>query len=125
MRSNTLSVPAHTVHHTPAHRDLDTAVPQPKSVRDQGLLIARAAANPAVSDRAMRVYAIVAAVFDRGVDAATFAATLPNLTEPQAARLLGDLASAGLLDVRRRTIGYTATQARIRRRWYTLAGGAR
>lgn len=117
-----MSVPAQASGNTLAHRHTDPGVPHPDLIRDPAALVAAAATNPAVSDRAYRVYSLVVMVYSRGVDAATIARILPNHTETQAARLLGDLTSAGLLDVRRRVVGYTAAGSRIRRRFYTLAG---
>lgn len=118
-----MSVPAHQGPDTPAHRAAGAGVTQSDLVRDPVALIAAAAANPAVSDRALRVY-IVATMYDRGVTAAVVAATLPGLTEQKAAHLLGNLASAGLLTKRLRTVGYKPSGLRTRRSIYTLAGGA-
>lgn len=87
-------------------------------------LVAQAAENPAVSDRALRVYTVVVNAFDREVTAAHVAAILPALEEAQAARLLGDLVSAGLLVKRLRTIGYKGSQ-RVRRGCYSLSGVTR
>jgi hypothetical protein len=123
LRSNTLSVPAHVPNDTPAHRVFEEAVTLPGFERDPAALLAAAAANPSVSDAALRVY-VVATVHDRGVTAAQVAATLPRYTESQAARLLGQLVTAGLLSKRLRTVGYKSSGLRIRRGFYTLAGGA-
>lgn len=116
------SVPARVPGFTPAHRHNTPGVTHPDLIRDPAALIAAAATNPAVSDRALRVY-IVATTYDRGVSAEAVAATLPGLTESQAARLLGDLVSAGLLEKRLRTVGYKPGGTRTRRGFYTLVGG--
>jgi hypothetical protein len=118
-----LSVPAHAAGSTPATRHLSEGVTHPPTLPDTDLLIASAAANPAVSDRQLRVYVLIATVFDRGVDADTIAANLPSLNTRQAARLLGELVSAGLLAKRLRTVGYKPGGDRIRRGFYTLVGG--
>lgn len=122
-RSNTLSVAAHADGATPAHRPTEAGVTNPATGRDITALLAAAAANSRVSDRAMRVFTVVATTYDRGTTAAAVAANLPSVTEGQASRLLGALVRAGLLEKRLRTVGYNADQTRIRRSFYTLAGG--
>lgn len=118
-----MSIPAHATGGSRTHRHLSEGVTHPDTTHDPARLIAAAATNPAVSDRALRVYTICAAVYDREVDAVLIAATIPSLTEPQAARLLGDLVSAGLLTKRLRTVGYKDNGLRIRRSAYRLVGG--
>lgn len=117
-----MSVPAHAPGSTPAHRDTPPGVTHPDLKRDHVALITAAASNPGISDRALRVY-VVAITFDRGVTATQVAAALPDVTETQAARLLGDLVSAGLLRKRLRTIGYKEGGLRRRQGFYTLVGG--
>jgi hypothetical protein len=121
LRSNTVSVPAQSAGNTPAHRHQSEGVTHQPTPLDPAHLIAAAAANPAVSDRAMRVYIMVAAAWDREVSAAAIATVLPSLTEAQAARLLGDLVSTGLLRKRLRTVGYKDGR-RVRRGVYSLTG---
>lgn len=116
-----MSVPAHSAGNTPAHRHQSEGVTHQPATLDPTALIAAAASNPAVSDRAMRVYTVVAAAYDREVSAAAIATILPALTEAQAARLLGDLVSAGLLRKRLRTVGYKDGN-RVRRGVYSLTG---
>lgn len=123
-RSNTLSVPARVVGANPTTRHLSEGVTPPPISRDTAALLAAAATNPAVSDRQLRVFTVIVTVFDRGVDAATIAATLPNVvaSEEEAGQILGRLVTAGLLHKRLRTVGYRHGQ-RVRRGIYTLVGG--
>lgn len=123
LRSNTLSVPAQASGSHPTHGHLSEGVTHPVENRDLPRLLAAAAVNPAVSDRAMRVYTVAVVLGDRETDAPTIAAALPLLTEAQAARLLGDLVTAGLLRKRLRVVGYKDGR-RVRRGAYSLLGGA-
>lgn len=114
-----MSVPAHAGGSTPPQRRNPLTVPHQWGKRDQAALLT-IAADSGVSDRAYRVYTVVVALDAREVTAATIAATLPAFTEPQAARLLGDLTTAGLLTKRRKTVGYNG-DARVRVAAYSLA----
>lgn len=114
-----MSVPAHADGNTPPHRHQSEGVTHPTEPLDRTRLLAAAATNRAVSDRGLRVYTLIVTAFDRDVSAAAIASAMPPLTEAQAARLLGDLVTAGLLDKRLRTIGYRNGR-RVRRGVYTL-----
>lgn len=105
------------------HRHQSEGVPDHRGVLDPATLIARATLNRAISDRAFRVFTLVAAAYPHTeVDAATIANHM-GLTEGQAGHLLGDLVSADVLTSRRRKVGYHADGRRIRRTVYRLAGG--
>lgn len=119
-----LSVPAQSPSFTPPDRPTRPGVTTAIEHRDPATLLAAAASNPAVSDRAMRVYTVLVTTFDRGATADQVAAFLPAIEEGQASRLLGALVREGLLEKRLRTIGYREGALRIRRSFYTLAGGA-
>lgn len=90
--------------------------------RNPAALIAAAASNPAVSDRALRCYVVLATTHERGATAAEIAHALPGMVEREAALLLGRLVTAGLLEKRLKTVGYRGGN-RVRRSHYTLAGG--
>lgn len=122
LRGNTLRVPALAPTQNPAHRHLSEDATLHGTHRDHTHLLALAATNPAVSDRALRVYTVMVTVFDREVDSAAVAAVIPSLTQEQAARLLGKLTTAGLLSKRMRTVAYDGDR-RVRRSVYRLAEG--
>lgn len=123
LRSYTLSVPAQEPRNTRAHRPDSPDVTGRAPRRDVTAMLASAAANPAVSDRQLRVYTILVTVLDRGADSASLTAAMPSLSADEAAQLLGRLAAAGLLTSRLRNVGYHPDGRRIRRRFYELAGG--
>lgn len=117
-----MSVPARAFGSTPAHPTPERGVTTIDHDRDPAALLAAAAANPSISDRALRVFTVVATTYDRGVTAAQIADTIPSLTEGQASRLLGALVTAGVLEKRLQTYGYKPDGARRRRGLYTLTG---
>ncbi len=100
------------------------AVTHVSDVRDFAALLGRAAANPDVSDRSLRVYITALALAPEAgeVTGAMIAAHLPDLTESTASRLLGNLVTAGLLRKRLRTIGYKDGELRKRLGYYSIVG---
>lgn len=116
-----MSVPAQASGNAPTRRHLSEGVTPTHDHRDVARLIAQAATNLTLTDRALRIYAVVVTLADREVTAAQVAAALPALTEDQASRMLGSLVTAGLLTKRLRTIGYKDGR-RVRRSAYSLTG---
>lgn len=117
-----MSVPAQAPGTTSAHRRNTPGVTTPPADRDHASLIAAAAANPAVSDRAYKVFTLLVLVYDRGATAVEIAAAIPGETERSVSQLLGTLVTAGLLTKRLKVVGYRDGN-RVRRGHYTLVGG--
>jgi succinate dehydrogenase hydrophobic anchor subunit len=111
---------------TPEPRHVSERVTSHLVDRDHtAMLLASAAANPAVSDAALRVYTVIVTAFQRTIDAPTVAKVLPQVSEGTAAHLLGRLVTAGLLRKNgMRTVAKDeATGKRTRCSVYTLVGG--
>lgn len=122
-----MSVHARVVGSHPARQHQSEGVTTPAQGIDRAALIAAATTNPALSDRATRVYALIVVAYPTAEVQAPMMAEKFHLTHKQAGQALGELVTAGLLTKRMRVVGYKPAQPkplRIRRYAYRLAGGA-